>query len=274
MAEPAASQKHKQGSRVMARTLPEERRAVILDLLGMQSKVLVSDLAERFGISSFTVRADLDELEREGKLRRCHGGALPLTKTTLVEDYARRAVTTSESKRAIGALAATLVEPGDSIIIDTGTTTIELARNLSGIENLTVVTNDLMIATVIEQVNPQAKLVFLGGMVRAGYHYTYGEPVLREIDHLHVDKAFLSANGFTLQEGFTSESYEQGMIKTAYAEAASERIALVDMTKFGTITFASFLPFDELDTIVTDMPFEKDDMQAILRLNEGLRFIS
>ena len=150
------------------RLFPEERREIILELLATTPKVLVADLSDRFGVSAFTVRADLDELERAGKLMRCHGGAMAVGKTAFVEEYEKRFAQNREAKQRIGALAADLVEPGDSVIVDTGTTTIELVRNLAGVSDLTLLTSDLEIASLAEKLLPRANIFFLGGYIRTG----------------------------------------------------------------------------------------------------------
>lgn len=253
---------------------PEERREAVLGILSRQPKVLVADLAEKFGVSTFTVRADLDELESEGKLRRCHGGAMSVDKTTAVEDYDKRLGRASEAKEAIGAAAAQFVEEGDSIAIDTGTTVRALARHIAGVGKLTIVTNDFEVAAIVERELPDALLLFLGGEVRTGYRYTFSTRSLRELEHLHVDKAFLSANGMTLEDGFTSESYEQAQMKAAYAHAASERIMLIDTGKFGKVTFSGFIGFDQVDAIVTERPFDQATADAIRRKNSDIELIS
>ena len=246
---------------------PEERRAAILGILSRQPKV--NDLASKFGVSTFTVRADLDELEGEGKLRRCHGGAMSVAKTMKVEDYQKRRSHASDAKSAIGAAAVQFVEAGDSIIIDTGTTTLELAKHLVGIPDLTIVTNDFEVAAFVEAKMPDADLLFLGGWVRSGYRYAYSLESLRSVEHLHVDKAFLSANGMTVEDGFTSESYEQAQLK-----AASETIMLIDTGKYGKVTFSGFIDFDQVDAVVTEETLEPAVAEAIQKKHPGIELIS
>lgn len=253
---------------------PEERRAFVLDRLAKQPKVLVTELTRQLGVSAFTVRNDLDELEAEGKLRRCHGGALPLAKTTTVEYYEKRLATASEAKAAIGAAAAPLVESGDSIVVDTGTTTLELVRNLAGLTDLTIITNDFEVALLAEKVQPSADILFLGGHVRAGYRYTYGSLLQQELEGLHVDKAFLSANGFTPEDGFTSENYTQAKIKRAYAACAAERIMLMDTGKLGAVAFAGFLDASEVDVLVTEKPIDERYRCALTARNDDIELVA
>ncbi len=257
----------------MRKLFPEERRAAILDMLAVQSKVLVSDLVKQFGISAFTVRADLDELEAEGKLHRCHGGAMAANKTADVEEYEARAVRHRDEKRAIGAIAAQLVEPGDSVIIDTGTTTVELVRSLASVERLTILTNDLEIAALAEKTIPDAKVFFLGGFIQHGFRYTYGSAVLSALEPFNVDKAFISANAFNVDQGFSSESVEQATIKKEYLKHAREKYLLMDTSKIGLLTLVSFADESDLGALVCERPVEESIAHAMRKKNPSLRFI-
>ena len=252
---------------------PEERREAIVALLSTQPKVLVNELSQRFGVSAFTVRADLDLLEQEGRLRRCHGGALSLSKATTGVGYARRQKTASESKRAIGSAAARLVESGDSLLLDTGTTTIEMVPHLAQVDDLTILTNDFAIASRVEELLPGAKLFFLGGFVRMGYRYTYGQTSVDAIQRFHVDKAFLSANGFTAEDGFTCESFDQAQTKAAYASRATERIVLFDVSKVGSVFFSTFLDVGHTDVMVTDAPLGASVVAACEQRNANIEFV-
>ena len=245
------------------RLFPEERREIILELLATTPKVLVADLSDRFGVSAFTVRADLDELEREGKLTRCHGGAMAVGKTAFVEEYEKR----------FGALAADLVEPGDSVIVDTGTTTIELVRNLAGVSDLTLLTSDLEIASLAEKLLPRANIFFLGGYIRTGLRYTFGTAVLRMLEPFNVDKAFVSANAFSVERGFSSESVEQAEIKAAFMGHARERYVLVDSSKAGHVALSSFAYAENVDGIVCDRTLEPSLVAALRERNGDIRLI-
>ena len=255
------------------RLFPEERREIILELLATTPKVLVADLSDRFGVSAFTVRADLDELEREGKLTRCHGGAMAVGKTAFVEEYEKRFAQNREAKQKIGALAADLVEPGDSVIVDTGTTTIELVRNLAGVSDLTLLTSDLEIASLAEKLLPRANIFFLGGYIRTGLRYTFGTAVLRMLEPFNVDKAFVSANAFSVERGFSSESVEQAEIKAAFMGHARERYVLVDSSRAGHVALSSFAYAENVDGIVCDRTLEPSLVAALRERNGDIRLI-
>lgn len=247
---------------------PEERKQRIIERLKQKPKVLVADLSEEFGVSQFTVRADLDELEREGKLCRCHGGALSVEKSGVVVDYSKRKGHMTSAKRALGELAATLVDEGDCIAVDTGTTTIELIRSINPRLNITIVTNDFSVADLAEERLPSARVLFLGGFMRRGYRYTTGVSVLNSLRNYHTDKAFLSTSGLVAASGFMSEDPEQAEIKRAYFEGARKRYVLADNTKFGLVSLVKFADISEVDAIVTDID-PGDEAREAIRANGG-----
>ena len=127
----------------------EERKGQILELLRQKSKLLVPELCDYFDVSPATIRNDLRDLENERKLKRTHGGAISLEKTSFELDSRHKEIRNMEQKRQIAACAAKLIEDGDTIILDTGTTTLELAKCLSGKRDLTIVLNDIEIASLL-----------------------------------------------------------------------------------------------------------------------------
>lgn len=261
----------KQGAQ---RLFPEERRARIVEMLTSEPKVLVSDLTRLFDVSSFTIRADLDELEAEGKLRRCHGGAIPLAKATDAVRYEQRLVQNHEAKEQVGRRAAELVEDGDCIIVDTGTTTIELVRNLTGKSGLTIITSDLEIASLAERTLPNSQTFFLGGYIRPGHRYSNGITVLKALADLNADKAFVSTTGFSPEGGFTTETFDQAEIKATYVRRAFSSYVLMDTSKAAVVSLSSFLSLREVDGIVTERPFGADLTARIRKVSPEVELIS
>lgn len=252
---------------------PEERKQRIIEMLKEQPKVFVADLAEEFGVSQFTVRADLDDLELEGKLRRCHGGALSVEKSGTVLDYDKRLARMAHEKKEIGRLAALLVDDGDSIAVDTGTTTLEMVRNINPDLHITIMTNDLYIVDLAEELLPNAKVLFLGGMVRRGFGYTTGSEVLWAMKKFRTDKAFVSTNGFTIEDGLTSEDPDQGQVKREYVKGAHRVFALFDSSKFGVVSFTQFAEVADIDGIVTDAVPEEDLLQRLRAINDHIELM-
>ena len=229
----------------------EERRAEIVRLVAETGKVTVAGLAKRFDVTGATIRTDLRELQDEGLVLRTHGGAIRNTKAGREYPFAQREVQNLEAKQAIAAAAVELVEDGDRLILDTGTTTLELARLLNRKRDLTVVTNDLKIAWVLEEMEA-AEVIVLGGPLRRGYHCTLPLPEEGLLDQLWADKAFMAANSFTPERGATTPDIRQAAAKRAMLSSAGKTILLCDSSKFEQVSFAQFAAFDQVDTLVTD----------------------
>lgn len=231
----------------------EERKMKILERIETQRKATVSELCDLFNVSSATIRNDLRDLETAGLLIRTHGGAMVKSKTGMEQDMTQRGVQHLAEKRRIAEAAVRLVEDGDTLILDTGTTTFELARLLGQKQDITVVTNDLTIALALED-SPSARVLFMGGIVRRKYHCTvlYG-PAGRDIlAGLSVDKAFMALNSFSLDKGASTPDINHAQTKKLMMSIAAKVILLFDSSKMGRSSFALFAPLESIDTIVTD----------------------
>lgn len=235
-----------------AATFAEERRAAILDMLEHSASVQVSDLARTFGVSAVTARADLDALEAAGKLRRTHGGAVSLHKALTVSIQDKRINLNVAAKQAIAQTAIELVEDGDSIIVDSGTTALELVRALGARRDITVITADVTIANYIDDSLPQTDVILLGGTLRKGHRYLYGPLALRALEVLHADKAFLCPTSFVPNRGLMTNFEQMAQVKSAFIEAASTSIALIDATKVDAGGLMLFAPLEKIDTLVMD----------------------
>jgi DeoR family fructose operon transcriptional repressor len=231
----------------------EERKLKILEFIEEHRKATVAELCQRFKVSSATIRNDLRDLEMGGLLIRTHGGAMVKTKTGLEPDMSLRKVQNIDEKRLIAAAALPLVEDGDTIVLDTGTTTYELARLLGEKKDLTVVTNDLPIALLLEEFET-VRVVLVGGMVRRKFHCTVASSFsgMNALSDLTVDKAFMGANGFSLEKGASTPDLNHSETKKMMISIAARVILLFDSGKMGRNSFAIFAPLDRIDAIVTD----------------------
>jgi len=229
----------------------EERTARILRLVHEKRKVTVLELVKRFGVTGATVRADLRELERAGLLTRTHGGAIEKTKTGFEPRFADRQVQNLAAKQRIARRALNLIDDGDTILLDTGTTTLELARLLEAKHRLTVVTNDLLIALALEEMS-SVQTILMGGMVRPGFHCSVGSRGHDVLAGLTVDKAFLGANGLTREKGATTPDIQQAQTKKAMMASAGKVILLCDHTKLGRVFLARFATVEQVDILVLD----------------------
>ncbi|MFZ5829787.1 MAG: DeoR/GlpR family DNA-binding transcription regulator [Planctomycetota bacterium] len=252
----------------------EERRTRILELIRERKKLTVNELCELLNVSPATVRGDLRDLDREGLLVRTHGGAIEKTRAGFEQISSKRSTVNLAAKQAIAAAAERFVEEGDTIVLDTGTTTMELAKRLSAISRLTVVTNDLEIARVLEDA-PGADVVLLGGSLRKGYHCTVGPAGMQMTRELRVDKAFIATNSLSPEAGATTPNIQQAETKKAMIAIARKVILLCDSGKIGKESFARFADLQQIDVLVTDqlgrerrVAFEEQGIEVVV-VHEG-----
>jgi DeoR family fructose operon transcriptional repressor len=247
----------------------EERKIRILEEIEQKKKVTVAYLGKLFGVSGATIRTYLRDLERTGALIRTHGGAIGKTKTGFEPDSRHKEVQHLPEKRRIALEALRLVEDGDTIILDTGTTTTELARHLGGCQNLTVVTNDLVIARILEDM-PGVNTILMGGLVRKGFHCTVGIQGREMTAGLTADKAFMAANGISATKGVTTPDINQAETKKRMIAIAGKVIVLCDHSKVGKVSFVQFATTNQVDVLVTDrmenaerQAFEKHSVEVV-----------
>lgn len=236
----------------MPQMTSDERRVAILSLLERDASVQVSQLSQMFGVSRVTARADLDALERAGKLRRTHGGATSLSRTLTVSVQDKRVNVNVEAKREIAARAAELVADGDSILVDSGTTSLEFVRALAGRVGVTVVTDDFTIADLVDRSMPAMDVIMLGGSLRKGHRYTDGPIALRSLEMLRPDKAFVTPTAYAPGRGLMTNNQEMAELKRAFLSCAEKTYVLMDATKVGARGLMWFGTLASVDAVVMD----------------------
>lgn len=249
-----------------ARTFAEERQAAIMSMLDKTASVQVADLADTFGVSTVTVRADLDALERAGKLRRTHGGAVSLHKRLTVSVQDRRVNVNVAAKQAIARAAIELVEDGDSLLVDSGTTALEFVRMLSMRSGITVITADVTVADFIDESLPGVDVILLGGALRKGHRYLYGPLTTGAIDTLHPDRALVCPISLVPNRGFMTNYEQMAEVKTAMLRSARTSIALVDAAKVNASGLIRFAGIEDVDTLVMDRDPQGIVTEAIAEL--------
>jgi DeoR family fructose operon transcriptional repressor len=232
------------------RVFAEERKHQILAALQRTPAIRAVDLGRALGSSVASIRRDLADLERSGLLKRTHGGAVSNGLATFEPSLAQKEDQYQVEKAAIAALAASLVEPGDTIFLDSGSTTRQIARELRHQRNITVVTNALNVAS--ELASSDLEIILTGGHLRRGVLSQVGPIAEQAIAGLHVDKLFLAANGVDLAKGVTTPNIVEARTKRAMVDNASEVILVVDHSKFGRVTFGRVCGFERVHTIITD----------------------
>jgi len=230
---------------------PEERHARILELARSDGRVEVSHLATELDVTPETVRRDLTALERQGQLRRVHGGAIPIERLGFEPGLeARDTVMTAEKERIAKAALALLPDEG-SILIDAGTTTARLADALPSDRELTVVTNALnTVATLARR--PNLTVLALGGRVRSRTLAAVDVWAVEALRDTFVDVAFMATNGVSVERGLTTPDPTEAAVKRAMMSSARRSVLLADHTKVGHDHLVRFGELDDIDTFVTD----------------------
>ncbi|MGV9738962.1 DeoR/GlpR family DNA-binding transcription regulator [Nocardia farcinica] len=231
----------------------EERQQAIATLVGQRGRVSVADLAERYGVTSETVRRDLAVLDRMGLVRRVHGGAVPAAALTAIElgTTEREATHTAEKERIAKAALDYLPPTGGSVLFDAGTTTARIAALLPADRELVGVTNSLPVATRLSG-HAGVHLHLLGGRVRGITQAAVGPDTLRVLAGLRVDTAFIGTNALTSAHGLSTPDVDEAAVKRAMVASAHRVVVVADSSKIGREDFVRFAGIDDIDVLVTD----------------------
>ena len=231
----------------------KERRALILRQLEQKEEVLVTELSRETGISEVTIRKDLTILQNRNLLVRTRGGAIRKPVENPNEDLtiSKKGLFNFKEKERIGEEAAKLIKDGDFIMLDSGTTTLEVARHLDSFHNLHIVTNAMNIATELLEYR-RFDVVLLGGTVRMNSHSTVGPLALSVLRNFSGYKLFLGVDSFSIDDGISTPNLEEALLNQLMIQQADKVIAVFDSSKFNKRSFVHIAKLDEIDCIVTD----------------------
>jgi DeoR/GlpR family transcriptional regulator of sugar metabolism len=210
----------------------------------------VNELSMLFNVSPATIRRDLEEMVSLGWIRRDHGGALRIDSRMMESPVLKRMAAQAEEKRRIGQTAAALVNPGETIFIGSGTTTLEVARQLHVEESLTVITNAMNIADELVN-NSQITLIVIGGLVRHSELSLIGHITEQALRELRADKVFLGIRAVSIRDGLTNNYLPEIMTDRAILQIASQIILVADHTKLGKVSTSHVAPISVIHTLVT-----------------------
>jgi len=246
------------------RLLAEERRRKILMLLETEGRVTVNDLVRRFDVSTVTMRADLDILAENGALVRSHGGAV--RRLDPVQDYsvAFKETMHHAEKVRIGQAAAGLLKPNQTIILDSGTTTLQVARHIKQqkLKGLTVVTNALNIANELVDA-PNVSLIMLGGILRQVSNSFVGPQAERMLAALHADHLFLGVDGLDLEVGPTTPDILEAELNSLMIAVSTEVTIVADSSKIGRRSLSTIGSLSAIHRLITDDRIAPEAAQAI-----------
>jgi len=231
--------------------LPAKRRSDIVRLVKQIGQITVVDMSARFEVSVDTIRRDLDILAEQGLVSRTHGGAVPMENRVTADTPLDFRINAQHSaKTSIGRTAARLISPGETLVINGGSTTIAFASNLVDLARLTIVTNNLSLPATVPPACVSG-LYLLGGEIRSGANITLGSVGFVGTGKITADTAVIGVGGIT-PEGCSTSHIEEATMMAAMISAARRTIIVADSSKFGRLAFAMVTSLDRIDVLVTD----------------------
>jgi len=240
-----------------------ERQEQIFNYINKKRKASVKELSNYFNVSKVTIRRDLDELVEKGLAIKIHGGVLSIHNNLSYEiPYDKKFSVNADEKRKIGLTAANLVENGEVVIFDSGSTTFEVAANLNK-KDITVITNDIKIAMEVAH-KPNISLMVAGGSLEKSVYTLIGPETEEFLSKIHVNKTFLGADAISIEHGITNRTLFEVPVKKYMIKAADEVIVVADHSKLNKKVFYYLCNLDEIDKLIIDRIDE--DMRK--RLNE------
>jgi len=249
----------------------ENRRAKILKIITDNGEVKIADLSKVLGTSEVSIRRDLIELEEAGLLKRTQGGAISTVKLIQEQSFKEKMNKNLEKKQRIASEAVKMIEKGDTIILDSGTTVLQLARMIKNPQELTVVTPSL---PVVEELRAYSgiNLTLVGGMYNPVYQSLVGPLTVRNISQFYVNKAFIGVDGLSISHGLTTTTILQAEVVQAIIKAAREVIVVADSSKIGKVGFTSIAPLTKVHKLITDRETDNKDFIEELR-GKGIEVI-
>lgn len=253
----------------------EERKREILRILSQQKKVKTLELSQMFSVSEPTIRRDINELEEQGLLIRTHGGAIALDHSEIEPSYYEKKDRYSTEKQEIGELSAGLIKDYDTVILDSGTTTLEIAKAITA-KHITVLTNSLDIAAALED-KADVEIVVLGGVMRWNTRALVGPIPEKVLDSFRVNIAFVGTNGFN-ESGFMTPNQVEAQTKRKMIEVADRAFVVADSSKYGKTQLCVIAKLSEVNGVISDHLLnesfiahcEKEEINVILKVGEGI----
>jgi DeoR family transcriptional regulator of aga operon len=250
------------------RLLVEERRRRILELLDAQERVTVEELVARYGVSAVTIRGDLDALADLGSVVRSHGGALKRAEALEDVPIAVKETLHHAEKVRIGHAAAQMIRDGETVMLDSGTTTAELARQIRFLKlrSLTVITNALNIAMEIAGL-PHVRLIMIGGILRQMSYSLCGPPAEHALRGLHADRLFLAVDGLDPEIGLMTPDVLEAQLNSVMIQVSREVVVVADSSKFQRRSLSVIAKLDAVHKVVTDTGATSEVLAALRARN-------
>lgn len=251
--------------------LPEERLSEIKNLVDRKKSCSINEISETFDISRATVRRDLKMLMDRDMIRLTRGGAMSLVSgTTYDPPYAMKKSINHEEKKRISQYAAELVKDGETLVLDSGSTMVELACALRENKKVTVATNDLIVAYELANTK-DIDLTLIGGGIRKNFYSSYGYFAQKVLEQINSDKAFLGIDAVDFEKGCMVTNTEELVIKKLMLASAKERLVLCDHSKFSNVAFLKLCDLQSIDKIITGHELDEDVYRRIT--DEGINIV-
>jgi DeoR/GlpR family transcriptional regulator of sugar metabolism len=247
-----------------------ERRNNILELVQEQKSVMVTDLGTRFNVTEETIRRDLEKLEKEGMIKRTYGGAVIKDSTQSDLPFKVRETKNMEGKMRIGAKVAEFIEDGDSIMLDSSSTALYVAKSIKNKKRLTVITNCYNIVLELSG-SKDFRIICTGGTLNANAMSFVGHSAENFVQGYNADKAIISCNGMDIDKGITDSNEMEAEVKKSMAGASKQNFLAVDSTKFSKVSFIRLMDFNQVDYIVTDKTLSAE-WEKMLK-NKGIEIV-
>ena len=239
-----------------------QRRVIILEELEKKGQVDVNSLSKALKVSEVTIRNDLRRLEQKNALIRARGGAIKIDRVGIDFTISDKNKQNFAQKKRIGKAAAGLIEPGDTIILDSGTTTMEIAKNLGTTGELTVITNAMNIANQLAE-HPEVNVISPGGSLRKNSLSLIGPTAEESFKNYFCDKLFLAVDGFSVTHGLSTPNVEEAHLNRVMISISKQVIVVADSTKFHKRSFAFIADTDDIDVLVTDEGIPEEDQKKL-----------
>lgn len=240
--------------------LMAERQLRILNMIQHNGSVQVDELAEELQVSTMTIRRDLEKLQQDGVIERCHGGAVSKTEVS----YADKRISKHEEKEKIAAKAIEFIQEGDAVYLDAGTTTYEIARRIMYMEHMTVVTNDLEIALLMK--NSKAELILCGGKVQKSTGSTYGYYATQMMGDFRFDIGFFGAAAINEELQVLTPTADKAFLKRLLVKQSQQSFLAVDGSKFNRQGMNRINSLADYTAVITDQDFNGNKAQLIKKM--------
>jgi DeoR family transcriptional regulator, aga operon transcriptional repressor len=243
-----------------------ERKNKILQWINQRNRITIGEVCENYDVSEATARRDLEMLAASGKVQRVHGGAIAIEKAPPELPMLQRQVDQINEKRRIGVLAASLVKDGETVFLGSGTTVLEVARNLNEKQNLTVITNSLQVVILLSEF-PNITIVCVGGLLRPSEFSLIGHITEQVLAEIRADKVFIGVRAINTKEGLTNDYLPETLTDRAILNIGKENIVVADHTKFGRTSTVLLVPIKRIHTLITGAETPVEIIREIVKEN-------